>query len=165
MVLSIAAALLVATAPPAGAEPRTTAMLPSPRTRPVAKGMKGLRQKILGARIKQRGTIDGTLATQTDHYRYVGNGTLERTRSTLKRRVYREGYGGGAEPWDLKVTRREPPRGVRATVIKTRLKNRYTVETTTTRVLEDGVRREPARRKERVLRQYWPTAEDWRNAF
>jgi hypothetical protein len=169
---------------PARAEPRTTRMLPSPRTRPVAKGLKGVRQRIFGARVKQRGLIDGNQATQTDHYRFVGNGTLERTRSTMKRRVYRQGWGGGAERWDLKVSRRDVApdersttadfdraktagdlRSVRATVVKTRLQSDHTVETGTTYRLRDGERRGPGRKKERRLRSYWPTAADWRALF
>jgi hypothetical protein len=169
---------------PARAEPRTTRMLSSPRTRPLSRGLKGVRQRIFGARLKQRGLIDGNQATQTDHYRYVGNGTLERTRSTMKRRVYRQGWGGGAEPWNLKVSRRDVApdersttadfdrarrsgdlRGVRATVIRTRLRNDRTVETDTTYRLKDGVRRGPGRKKERRLRSYWPTSADWRSLF
>lgn len=163
--LSILAAVLLAPVarPSAAADPRTTRMLPSPRTRPVAKGWKGVRQRFFGARVEQRGTIDGNHATQTDRYRYIGNGTLERTRSTMKRRVYREGYGGGAERWDLKVTRRDvPPDGA---VIKTRMKNQHTVETRTTVRDRDGERRGPTRTRERVLRSYWPTAADWRAMF
>ena len=169
---------------PARAEPRTTRMLASPRTRPLSRGLKGVRQRIFGARVKQRGLIDGNQATQTDHYRYIGNGTLERTRSTMKRRVYRQGWGGGAERWDLKVSRRDVApdersttadfdrarrsgdlRGVRATVVKTRLQSDHTVETGTTYRLRDGERRGPGRTKERRLRSYWPTAADWRSLF
>lgn len=186
VLVSIAAVTVavLANQPAARAEPRTTRMLPSPRTRQVARGLKGVRQRIFGARLKQRGLIDGNQATQTDHYRDLGNGTLERTRSTMKRRVYRQGWGGGAERWDLKVSRRDVQRdqrsttadfdrartagdlrGVRATVIKTRLRNDHTVETGTRYQLKDGERHGPGRKKARRLRSYWPTAADWRALF
>ena len=162
MLLSVLAlAVLTPLAGPiATAQPRAKQMLPGARQRPAAKGMKGVLQRMFGARVKRRGTIDGIEATQTDRYRYAGNGTLERTRSTLKRRIYREGYGGGAERWNLKVTRRDVrPDGA---VIKTRMKNQHTVETATTYQSKDGERRGPSRTKERRLRSYWPTAADWR---
>ena len=159
----LALTVMTPLAGPVASALRTTKMLPSARQRPVAKGWRGVRQRILGARVEQRGTIDGNRATQTDRYHYVGNGTLERTRSTLKRRVYREGYGGGAERWNLKVTRRDvsPDRAV----IKTRMRNEHTVETSTVVQDRDGERRGPTRKKERRLRSYWPTAAQWRAMF